>query len=197
MATAEAAVIGVVRAGRLALVLQRQAHSHSWQQLRRCRPVLSARRSSEEGGEQLGSWLRSQRPRWQVRGLSEAERSSAQLAALAEYLEACGGSASMVDGWYTKTETRSTGSTAGTYDTYFFHPSGKRFRSRAEIARYFRLSAQEAYKMARQMATTSRCLSCGIGIRPATVVCACDPQRAETRQQRTQAPTPDRDARRA
>ena len=79
-----------------------------------------------------------------VTGLSEAERSSAQLAALAEYLEACGGSASMVDGWYTKTETRSTGSTAGTYDTYFFHPSGKRFRSRAEIARYFELQAAPA-----------------------------------------------------
>ena len=44
MATAEAAVLGVVRAGRLALVLQRQAHSHSWQQLRRCRPVLAAGR---------------------------------------------------------------------------------------------------------------------------------------------------------
>ena len=50
----------------------------------------------------------------------------------------------MVDGWYTKTETRSTGSTAGTYDTYFFHPSGKRFRSRAEIARYFELQAAPA-----------------------------------------------------
>eukprot|EP00315_Gephyrocapsa_oceanica_P022689 CAMPEP_0185394642 /NCGR_PEP_ID=MMETSP1364-20130426/81056_1 /TAXON_ID=38817 /ORGANISM="Gephyrocapsa oceanica, Strain RCC1303" /LENGTH=57 /DNA_ID=CAMNT_0027996775 /DNA_START=253 /DNA_END=422 /DNA_ORIENTATION=+ len=41
MATAEAAELRVVRAGRLAHVLQRQAHSHSWQQLRRCRPVLA------------------------------------------------------------------------------------------------------------------------------------------------------------
>ena len=59
-----------------------------------------------------------------VTGLSEAERSSAQLAALAEYLEACGGSASMVDGWYTKTEYRKEGATAGTYDSYFFSPQG-------------------------------------------------------------------------
>lgn len=91
---------------------------------------------------------------------------------------------------------RTGGKVTGDYFLYY-SDDGRQFRSRAEIARYFRLSAQEAYKMARQMATTSRCLSCGIGIRPATVVCACDPQRAETRQQRTQAPTPDRDARRA
>ena len=47
----------------------------------------------------------------------------------------------MVDGWHTKTEIRREGNTAGTSDTYFFNPSGKRFRSRAEIARYFELEA--------------------------------------------------------
>ena len=47
----------------------------------------------------------------------------------------------MVDGWHTKTEIRREGNTAGTSDTYFFNPNGKRFRSRAEIARYFELEA--------------------------------------------------------
>ena len=42
---------------------------------------------------------------------------------------------------YTKTEYRKEGATAGTYDTYFFSPQQKRFRSRAEIARYFSLEA--------------------------------------------------------
>jgi hypothetical protein len=42
---------------------------------------------------------------------------------------------------YTKTEFRKEGATAGTYDSYFFSPAGKRFRSRAEIARYFSLDA--------------------------------------------------------
>ena len=50
----------------------------------------------------------------------------------------------MVDGWYTKTEFRKEGATAGTYDTYFFSPQGKRFRSRAEIARWFSLTAAPA-----------------------------------------------------
>jgi uncharacterized membrane protein len=63
---------------------------------------------------------------------------------LAEYLETCGGSPGMVDGWYTRTEVRKGGGTAGTFDTYFFSPTGKRFRSRAEIARYFELEAAPA-----------------------------------------------------
>ena len=46
-----------------------------------------------------------------------------------------------MEGWYTKTETRKEGSTAGTFDTYFFSPEGKRFRSKAEIARHFNLDA--------------------------------------------------------
>ena len=41
MATAGAAMLGAVMAARLALVLPRQAHNHSRQQLRRCRPVLA------------------------------------------------------------------------------------------------------------------------------------------------------------
>ena len=42
-------------------------------------------------------------------------------------------------GWYARTEARKAGNSAGTYDTYFFAPDGKRFRSRAEIARHFKL----------------------------------------------------------
>ena len=36
-------------------------------------------------------------------------------------------------------QIRREGVTSGTSDTYFFSPSGKRFRSCAEIARHFRL----------------------------------------------------------
>ena len=50
-----------------------------------------------------------------------SERSVKLLASLAEYLEDCGGSAEMISGWYTKTEFRKEGATAGTYDSYFFN----------------------------------------------------------------------------
>ena len=76
--------------------------------------------------------------------MDSGERSVKLLQSLAEYLEMCGGSQSMVDGWYTKTEFRKEGATAGTYDSYFFSPQGKRFRSRAEIARFFALEAAPA-----------------------------------------------------
>jgi len=56
----------------------------------------------------------------------------------------CGGAEGLVDGWYTRTEVRKGGGTAGTFDTYFFTPAGKRFRSRAEIARFFQLEAAPA-----------------------------------------------------
>ena len=106
------------------------------------------------------------------------------LASLAEYLETCGGSAEMINGWYTKTVSRKNDRKNGTprpyptkvSDSYFFNtqvsgsaapscaqPSraqpcrpvlsltrrptlpppaqGKRFRSRAEVARHFNLEA--------------------------------------------------------
>ena len=65
----------------------------------------------------------------------DPERDAALIRALGEYVEACGGAASDVDGWYTKTEVRKEGNTAGTFDTYFFTPQAKRFRSKAEVAR--------------------------------------------------------------
>ena len=45
----------------------------------------------------------------------------------------------MVDGWSTKTEFRRTGNTAGAYDAYYISPTGKRFRSRPEVASYLQL----------------------------------------------------------
>ena len=74
-------------------------------------------------------------------GPSEGEPSQQLLRTLAEYLESCGGSRDLVDGWYTKTEVRREGNSAGTIDTYFFNVEGKRFRSRGEIARFFGLEA--------------------------------------------------------
>jgi hypothetical protein len=50
-----------------------------------------------------------------------AARSEKLLASLAKYLEHCGGSAEMITGWYTMTEFRKEGATAGTYDSYFFN----------------------------------------------------------------------------
>jgi hypothetical protein len=49
------------------------------------------------------------------------ESSEKLLASLAKYLEHCGGSAEMITGWYTMTEFRKEGATAGTYDSYFFN----------------------------------------------------------------------------
>jgi hypothetical protein len=51
-----------------------------------------------------------------------SEHSVKLLASLAEYLENCGGSAEMINGWYTKTHFRKEGATAGTPDSYFFTP---------------------------------------------------------------------------
>ena len=75
-----------------------------------------------------------------------SERSVKLLASLAEYLEDCGGSAEMIKGWYTKTEFRKEGATAGTYDSYFFNtqvkstaaPSGaRRRRARSPVLSLF------------------------------------------------------------
>ncbi|EOD15627.1 hypothetical protein EMIHUDRAFT_211170 [Emiliania huxleyi CCMP1516] len=73
-----------------------------------------------------------------------ADRDRELIAGLGEYLVSCGGAEGLVDGWYTRTEVRKGGGTAGTFDTYFFTPAGKRFRSRAEIARFFQLEAAPA-----------------------------------------------------
>ena len=51
-----------------------------------------------------------------------SEHSVKLLASLAEYLENCGGSTEMINGWFTKTQFRKEGGSAGTGDSYFFTP---------------------------------------------------------------------------
>ena len=61
--------------------------------------------------------------------------------------EQCGGEGSAIDGWTTELYSRSIGNSAGTTDRYFFDSSGKKFRSRAEIARALGLSGAPAIRV--------------------------------------------------
>ena len=74
-------------------------------------------------------------------GEDDEEGEDEQIRSLAAYLVSCGGTCDMVDGWRAETEIRRGGDTAGQSDNYFFDPSGKRFRSRLEVARHFQLEA--------------------------------------------------------
>ena len=69
------------------------------------------------------------------------------LAVLRTYVEQCGGEGSAIDGWTTELYSRSIGNSAGTTDRYFFDASGKKFRSRAEIARALGLSGAPAIRV--------------------------------------------------
>jgi hypothetical protein len=60
---------------------------------------------------------------------------------LAEYIVDCGGEKGFLDGWYVTIEARKEGKTQGTSDMYYFSAANKKFRSRAEVARYFNLAA--------------------------------------------------------
>ena len=100
------------------------------------------------------------------------DRNRACVEALERYVVACGGSADLVKNWTVSTsvresrrrrridgvatrhrrdthptqatvETRKEGDTAGTYDVYYFDPQGKRYRSRAEVARAFFLAVPQ------------------------------------------------------
>ena len=91
------------------------------------------------------------------------DRNRACVEALERYVVACGGSADLVKNWTVSTsvlasrrrrrrdphptqatvETRKEGDTAGTYDVYYFDPAGKRYRSRAEVARAFFLAVPQ------------------------------------------------------
>jgi len=67
---------------------------------------------------------------------TEGERIAAMLGALAEYISCCGGDGNYVLSTFSATlEYRKEGSTAGTSDIYYFNESGRRFRSRADVAR--------------------------------------------------------------
>ena len=71
----------------------------------------------------------------------------ASMAFLAEFLETRGGSAAMVDGWYSKTFTRP--GTASTYGVYY-HPNGEAFNSHKEVARHLGLISERPKESAPQ-----------------------------------------------
>ena len=81
--------------------------------------------------------------RQNLASMDTSERNKACVQALERYVVACGGSADLVKGWTATVETRKEGGTAGTYDVYYFDTSGKRFRSRAEVARAFYLAVPQ------------------------------------------------------
>ena len=66
---------------------------------------------------------------------SEEDLSAQRLRACVEYVMACGGTSDALSGWHARTETRKTGNSAGTSDTYFFAPDGRRYRSRNDVVR--------------------------------------------------------------
>eukprot|EP00913_Durusdinium_trenchii_P025503 g23939.t1 len=68
------------------------------------------------------------------------ELSEQKVAQLAQYLEERGGTGELLEGWSAKTEVRKTGHSAGHTDLYWFSSSGRRFRSMAEVARFFGLT---------------------------------------------------------
>jgi hypothetical protein len=117
---------------------------HALPQRKRHRASQGAGASSGGRGGADDSGGKKARMRGSAGEAGASGRDQQLIASLAEYLESCGGEAGMVDGWYTRTEVRKGGGTAGTFDTYFFSPAGKRFRSRAEIARFFELEAAPA-----------------------------------------------------
>lgn len=72
---------------------------------------------------------------------------------LAEFVESCGGSQAMVAAWHTELFDRSTGRSAGGTDRYFFDGDGKKYRSRAEVARALGLEGAPSIRV--KGATTS------------------------------------------
>lgn len=72
------------------------------------------------------------------RGRGRRSRSTADpFEALVAYITAYGGDEDMVRGWEVRTDVRVGGATAGRPDLYFIsYPEGKRFRSKAEVARH-------------------------------------------------------------
>ena len=70
---------------------------------------------------------------------------------LGEFLVKCGGTADLVDGFEISSQERSTGIAAGSFDTYFTSPEGKRMRSRLEVARHFGLAPETAAEAAKHV----------------------------------------------
>ena len=73
----------------------------------------------------------------------------ASMAFLAEYLAARGGSAAMVDGWYSKTFTW-PGMPGKASNTVYYHPNGEAFNSHKEVARHLGLISERPKEPAPQ-----------------------------------------------
>ncbi|KAJ1447785.1 hypothetical protein M885DRAFT_624049 [Pelagophyceae sp. CCMP2097] len=84
----------------------------------------------------------------QPRGLRRANlanldapaRAAACMEALEDYVCCCGGNAGFLQHWTATVEQRREGSTAGTFDVYYHDAYGRKFCSRAEVARALQLA---------------------------------------------------------
>ena len=70
------------------------------------------------------------------------------LSLLTDYIMECGGTRENMKDWYVTIEHRKDGKTSGSSDMYYFSPPGKKFRSRAEVARHFMLAAAPPKRVA-------------------------------------------------
>ena len=71
--------------------------------------------------------------------IDDPEYARRTLVQLDRYLVSLGAVAGLVEGWSIRIDVRQTGGTAGLTDVYYFDERGKKFRSRLEVARHFRL----------------------------------------------------------
>jgi len=83
---------------------------------------------------------RAPRARLRDMGTVPGENSTEGLRLLAEYLDECGGDgSSLIADWQCRVEVRKEGNTAGMSDMYYYSDTGQKLRSRAEVARFFKL----------------------------------------------------------
>ena len=77
-------------------------------------------------------------------GFSDPRYEQEQIGRLDDYLASLpGGSHGLVAGWTIRVDVRQSGGTAGETDLYFFDEHGKKFRSKAEVARHMLLAPPE------------------------------------------------------
>ena len=84
--------------------------------------------------------------RAQLGAMSDEQRQAALISQLTVYLKACGAEGAFDGrGWRVQLVTRQEGAARGA-DTFFFSPCGKKFRSRADVARWLGLSGAPVTK---------------------------------------------------
>ncbi|KAJ8609243.1 hypothetical protein CTAYLR_008058 [Chrysophaeum taylorii] len=106
-----------------------------------------ARRLGRSLGEVIEWYYSSHKPSREYAETKDARRaaaarhalSSSKVAALASYLVSCGAPRQNLDGWTASARIRSSGTSKGTVNVYYHAPSGKTYRSRADVARAFGL----------------------------------------------------------